>query len=556
MATFPRLIGLYRPLLGRIALSILISTIATVAGAALTAISGWFITVMAVAGATAVEVNYLTPAAIIRVTAIIRTAGRYAERVISHEATLGLVAETRTRLFSGLVPLSPGALDDLRSGEITARLKSDIDRIELVFLRLISPVAVATATIALAVAWIATLDARLAVAVAIPLIVGGILLPAGAAAADSATARSASAIFLNLRHALIDDLRALGPLIVVGGFPRRRRALLAEFDRLTAIEGRTAFRVALGKATAGLSGEAAMVAALAVGIPLVRGGGIESVDLTAAALLALAVADSTVGLAAGFGALPATLASAERIFALLDRPPTVDDPVDPAARPSRFDLQFDGVGLTYPGAERPALSRVDLNIPEGSRVAIVGPSGAGKTSLIELLARFRDPTRGEVRIGGVPLPRLRLDDARGLLAVARGGAHIFNDTAAANLRVARPEADDEEIARALASVGLEERARGPLAGDGGVRMSGGEGTRLIVARALLSDAPILVLDEPGEGLDSESEARLLDAVFERARGRTVLIVAHTPAALDRVDLVVAMDGGRIVGVRRAQLDAV
>jgi ATP-binding cassette, subfamily C, bacterial CydC len=553
MSTLWRLIRLYRPYGGWIALSILVAFAATLANVSLMAISGWFITVMAVAGATATDVNYFAPAAAIRGIAIVRTGGRYVERLIGHEATLRLVAETRAALFAGMVPLAPAALDDLRSGDLLARLKTDIDRIELVFLRLVVPTVVATGILAAAGAVLWVFDPGLAVAVVAALALGGGLVPALAAIGGADSARAATGHAAALRRVLVDDLRALGPLIAAGAVPRRRAALTARFDDLLKEEGRTARRVALGRAASGLSGEAAMLAALVLGIPLVRAGALDGPELTLAALLALAAADATMGLAAAFAALPATLASAARIFAILDRVPVVSDPPDSAMPPEGNDLRFENVGLTYPGGDRPALDGVDLTIPEGTRVALVGPSGAGKSSLIELLVRFRDPDSGVIRIGGAALTGLRLDDVRGRFAVAPQTPHLFNDTLAANLRIAAPRATDAELAEALRAVGLDTLPGGldtPV-GNGGTRLSGGEARRLAVARALIANAPVLILDEPGEGLDAGTEARVLDAVFARAAGRTVILSTHAPAALERVDLVVSMDGGRIVATRWA-----
>lgn len=551
MSTLFRLIRLYRPYRGWIALSLLVAALATAANVSLMAISGWFITVMAVAGVTGSDVNYFAPAAAIRGIAIVRTGGRYVERLVGHEATLRLVAETRAALFAGLVPLAPAALDDLRSGDLLARLKNDIDRIELVFLRLISPSAVAAGILAAAGLALATLDTGLALAVVGALAVGGGLLPALAALGGVASARSIAEVSAGLRRALVDDLRALGPLIVVGAFPKRRASLAARFDRLLDEEARLALRIALGRASAALSGEIALLLALILGIPLVRAGALDGPNLTLAALLALAVADASAGLAAAFAALPTTLASAARVFEILDRTAVVADPPVPEAAPRGRTIRFEDVHLIYPNGDRPALSHVDLVIPEGARIAFVGPSGAGKSSLIDLLVRFRDPTRGRIRIGDASLSGLRLDDVRGCFAVAPQNPHLFNDTIAANLRIAKPAATDEELGEVLRLVGLDSLPDGTdtAVGNAGGRVSGGEARRIAVARILLSDAPVLILDEPGEGLDPETESRLLDAVFAKAGGRTVLLSTHAPAALERVDTVVSMDGGRIVAVR-------
>lgn len=556
MGTLIRLIRLYRPYGAWIALSIFVALAATVANVSLMAISGWFITIMAVAGVTATDVNYFGPAAVIRGVAVVRTGGRYVERLVGHEATLRLVAETRASLFAGMVPLAPAALDDARSGDLLARLKTDIDRIELVFLRLVSPTAVAVGLLVAAAFVLWTLDPLLSAAVIAALALGGGVFPAALAVSGIDAAHRIAEESAALRRAIVDDLRALGPLIVAGAIPRRRAALESRLALQLTEEGRLALRVAWGRAAAGLSGEAGMLLALVIGIPLVRSGALEGPNLTLAALLALAAADATTGLAAAFAALPTTLASARRIFAIIDRAPVVADPPAPVAPATGSDLVLDGVRLTYPGAERPALDGIGLTIPEGTRVALAGPSGAGKSSLLDLLVRFRDPTAGEIRVGGVPLTALRLDDVRSRFAVAPQSPHLFNDTLAANLRIAAPRATDEALQDVLKLVGLGHLPLDTTAGNVGTRLSGGEARRLAVARILLSDAPILILDEPGEGLDPDTEAQVLDAVFQRAGNRTVILATHAPAALERVDVVVTLDEGRVAALRRVGSEAV
>lgn len=552
MRIFTRLLGLYRPYGPWIAASILVSLVSTLANIGLMATSGWFITAMAAAGLAGATMNYFTPAAIIRALAILRTGGRYLDRLVSHEATFRLIGGLRSFVFARLEPIAPAALGNLRSGDIAERLRGDIDRLELVFLRLLSPFAVALLAAMAVIVVLALWNGPLALAAALALLVAGFITPALSAFAGRAPSRAVTAFSVEIRTRLVDDLEGLAPLLLTGADASHFAALEQRMDGLLHAEGRLARIGALGQVSIGLASELAVVAVLLFGVPLVRSGALPGPDLTLAALAALASFEAFGGVPAAFAGLFGTLASAERLFALLDRKPDVVDPGRPAPLPQRFDLELDNVCLTYPGARRAALSNIDLNIGEGARVALIGASGAGKSSIADLLVRFRDPTDGEIRLGGEALPRLAMDDIRSNITIVAQSSHLFSATVAENLRLARPRATPEELWSALASVQLAATIRAlpegldAQIGVGGARLSGGEARRLAVARALLTDASILVLDEPTEGLDAETARNVLDGVLRRTAGRTLLLLTHDYAGLERMDEVVTFDGGRIV----------
>lgn len=552
-----RLLGLYRRHIGWILLSMLVSLVATLANVGLMAVSGWFITAMAAAGLSGIAMNYFTPAAIIRGLAILRTGGRYIDRVVGHEATLRLLADTRAHLFGKMVPLAPAALDDLRSGDLLARLKADIDRLELTFLRLLSPLVVALLTLA-AVGLVLFLHDGLLSAGVLAVLVGcGLLAPALAAAAAVGPGKALTARSADLRRLVVDDLSGLMPLIVNGAFPGHRERLVEAMSALVRVERQLARRAAFGQALGRLSGDLALIVALAVGVPLVAASRMAGPDLAMAALLSLSAAEVFMGLPAAFLGISSTLASARRLFAILDRKPPVVEHVAPKPLPEGRDLRLDGITLRYPGGIRPALDDISLDIPYGSHVALIGESGAGKSSIAALLARLRDPNGGEVRIGGVSLRDLAHADIHRVIGVVPQKPHLFTLTLGENLRLGRPSATDEELAAAIETAGLADfvtRLPQGLAtpvGVAGTTLSGGEARRTAIARALLLDPDILILDEPGEGLDPETEAVVLDRILDRMNERTVILITHARAALDRMDRVVELDSGRIVAIRLA-----
>ncbi|WPP03025.1 thiol reductant ABC exporter subunit CydC [Methylocella tundrae] len=547
-----RLLRLYRPYAGWIALSIAASLAATLANIGLMAASGWFITAMALAGVVAQSFNYFTPAAVIRAFAILRTGGRYLDRLISHEATFRLLATSRGWLFAHLEPLAPGALSDFRSGDLMARLKGDVDRLELVFLRLLAPLAVAALSSIVVILTLARHDGRLAAAVGAALLVAGLILPFVAAFAGRGAGRRTAEISAEIRTSIVDDLDGLALLQLTGADRRRFDALDRRYGDLIAEEARLARSTGFGQSGVALAGDLAAGAALLIGIPLVSSGRMSGPDLTMATLLALAAFEAFNGVPAAFTGLAGTLASARRIFALVDRQPIVVDPAKPQNPPARFDLEFTRVGLTYPGASRPALADIDLCIPEGARVAIVGSSGAGKSSLVDLLVRFRNPTSGQIRLGGAPIDQLSGEAVRERIAVVPQNAHLFTATIADNLRLARPGASDAELRDAAAAAcllsSIEALPQGfdtPV-GIAGARLSGGEARRLAIARALLAASPILVLDEPSEGLDAETENDLFDALLARNVGRTLILLTHRFSAIERMDEIIVIEAGRIV----------
>lgn len=552
MKNLARLLRLYRPYGWWIAASILVSLASTLANIGLMATSGWFVTAMATAGLTGATINYFTPAAIIRALAILRTGGRYLDRVISHEATFRLIGGLRSFVFAKLEPIAPAALGNLRSGDIAERLRGDIDRLELVFLRLLSPFAVALLAAIAVIALLAHWNGPLAAAAGLAFLVAGLFAPALSAFAGRSPSRAVTATSADIRARLVDDLEGLAPLLLTGADKNHFAALEQQMDSLLDAEGRLACIGALGQTGAAVAGELAVVAVLIFGVPLARSGALAGPDLTLAALAALASFEAFGGIPAAFSGLFGTLASAERLFALLDRQPNVVDPDEPVQLPQNFDLALDSVCLTYPGARRAALTRIDLQIKEGARIALIGASGAGKSSIADLLVRFRDPSGGEIRLGGVALPQLAMDAIRSRIAVVGQSPHLFAATVAENLRLARPRASDDELWSALATVQLEDAIRAlpdgleTSIGVAGTRLSGGEVRRLAVARVLLTDASIFVLDEPTEGLDAETARELLDSVLRRTAGRSLLLLTHQYAGLERMEEIVTLDGGKIV----------
>ncbi|MEP9354719.1 thiol reductant ABC exporter subunit CydC [Xanthobacter sp. KR7-65] len=549
-AVFFRLLAAMRRQAGWMALAVLLSAAASLAHVGLMAASGWFISAMALAGVAGAAMNPFTASAAIRAFALLRTVARYAERLLGHDATLRFVADLRPWFFRRLVPLAPAVLEGERSGDLLARLAGDIDRMEFAFLRILSPALTAVVVVLVAVAFAALWSGAAALVLAVLALLAGGLIPLAVhrlgAAASARVARDTGAF----EAALVDHLEGQAELLVYDGDGRHRRRVEAAGDALLADARHLAGVAAAGTAGVGFAGQAALLGVLLAGAPVALGGALAGPDLVMLALMALALFDALAPLPAAVQALPATLASARRLFALADRAPPVAE-AGAADVPAQGTLAFRNVCLTYPGATRPALAGIDLDLVPGRRVAVVGPSGSGKSSLVALALRFRAADAGRITFAGRDVALLDADALRRRLAVLQQHDHVFAATVAENLALADPQAPPARRAAACATAGIldvidaEPDGFATFVGAHGASLSGGQARRLNLARTLLKDAPLLILDEPLEGLDTQTARAVIAAVLDEARDRAVLLITHRASGLDLMDEIVLMNEGRI-----------
>ncbi|WP_251975924.1 thiol reductant ABC exporter subunit CydC [Salinicola avicenniae] len=545
MTILRRLLALFRPYRRWVIGGIALGGVVILANVALLALSGWFIAGMALAGLGVQSISYFAPAALIRGLAILRTGARYGERLVTHEATLRVLAELRVWFYERLEPLGPAALDTWRGGDLLSRIRADIDSLDNFYLRILAPVINALLCSLVIVAGLAFYDGRVAVLDLVALLLAGAIIPLLALRLAAAAGHGLADTRAALDAAATDTTRGLGELFVLGAFERQRARVLELGERLVAAQRRQMWVGAIGRALSGLVGNLAMWGALVLTIPLVAAGDMPGPQLAMLALWVLASFEAVAPLPVAFAAFGETIAAARRLFEIADARPAVTAPLPAQVKtPERFDIALEGVSMRYQLIGDWALENVSLRVAEGEAVGLVGPSGAGKSTLLALIQRFREFQSGEISIGGVDLREI--DDAtlRQTISVIAQRTHLFNASIRDNLLLAKPDASDDELLEALRLAGLGDElddfpeGLDTLVGEVGTRLSGGQARRVAIARAFLRDARILLLDEPTEGLDADSEARVLEALGKLMQGKTTLLVSHRPRALAFVGRVV------------------
>ena len=527
---------------GPAALAVLLGTGVVLSGAALLSASGALITGASMRPSSLLVLMPLITA--IRLFAVSRAALRYAERLVAHDLTLRFVAGLRVRLLERLVPLAPAALAGARGGDLLARVRADTDELQGVFVRLVAPAAVAVLAGTVAVGLTAVVSVPLAGLLAGLLLVLGVALPVWARSAGRPAAVDRAAADAAFGADFLDLVRGLPAHLMGDGGATALATLDTDVDRQRAAERAAARVQTVTTVTREWVPGLGLVAALALVGADVAAGDTNPVLLAAAALGVLGAFEAVAGLGAAWASADGMRAAADRVRGLAEQTPAVTEPDRPVPRPSGPALALTEVTLTYPGAAAPALAAVSLQVAEGEHVALVGPSGAGKSTVLTLAMRFRDPDAGEVSLGGTDLRRPALADIRAASAWAPQAPLILGGSIADNLRLGRPDATETEMTAVLDDLGLDVAALGGLdrwVGAAGERLSAGERARVAVARALLSPAPLLLVDEPTAHLDGDSAARLLDRLARDPR--TVLLVTH---AGDRLD-----DRWRVVEVSRA-----
>ncbi|MEU6823869.1 thiol reductant ABC exporter subunit CydD [Streptomyces atriruber] len=535
---------------GQLALALLLGSLALASAVGLMATSGWLIS----RASEQPPVMYLMIAVTAtRAFGIGRAVFRYAERLVSHDAVLRMLADTRVAVYRRLERLAPAGLRGARRGDLLSRLVADVDALQDYWLRWLLPASAAAVVGAGAVGFTAWLLPEAGAVLAAGLLAAGVGVPL----VSGAVARRAERKLAPARGALatrVADLLTGTAELTVAGALKRRTAKAAEADaELTRIASRGATATALGDGLGALVTGLTVAGAALVGVQAVHDGRLSGVALAAVVLTPLAAFEAVMGLPLAVQYRQRVRKSAERVYEVLDAPVPVPEPAEPAQAPQTpFPLRVEGLHARHEGQDRDALAGVGLTLEQGRRIAVVGPSGSGKTTLAQVLLRFLGAHEGTYTLGGTDAAALDGDTVRGMVGLCAQDAHIFDSSVRENLLLAKKDATDEELRDALERARLDGWAYAlpdgldTLVGEHGARLSGGQRQRLALARALLADFPVLVLDEPAEHLDLPTADALTADLLAATEGRTTLLITHRLAGLDAVDEVLVLDAGRVV----------
>jgi len=551
-ASVRRTLTLVRGRRGRLSVATLLGAATVGAGIGLLTTSAWLISrasqqpSIAALGVAVVGVRFF---------ALSRGLFRYGERLVGHDAAFRSLADLRVTVYERLERLAPAGLPAFRRGDLLARVVDDVDRLQDLTLRVLPPYGIAVLVgvgTVLLVAWL------LPAAAAVLVVTLGL---AGAAVPwlSRRIARRSELRQAEVRGMLADevvDLLEGAPELVAYGAASARVGRIACVDaELTGIATAAARTAGVGAGLVALLAGLALWGSALVGVAAVGADHLDGVLLAVVVLVPLAAFELVTPLPPAAQAFEQVRVSAGRVFAVVDAPPPVVDPPAPARAPAPpCTLRLRDVGARYhqgPLAAPTALDGIDLELRPGRRVAIVGPSGAGKSTLARVLLRFL-PYTGSVTLDGVELASIRGDDVRRLIGMAEQDAHVFDTTLRENLLLARHDAGEDALRDTLARArlldwvdGLPDGLDTPV-GTHGSRLSGGQRQRLAVARAILADFPILVLDEPGEHLDLATADALTADLLAATSDRSTLLITHRLAGLEEMDEVLVLDHGRIV----------
>ena len=552
MNTLRQLLRIARLPRARLVASVALGSLSVLLGVGLMSLAGYVIS----RAAEHPPILSLTVAIVaVRACGIGKPVARYFERLERHDLAFHVLARMRVGFYRKIEPLVPGRLPEFRRGDLLAAMVGDIDALQNLFLLGVSPPLVAIVAGGISVAIAAAFLPSAGLILAVGLLAGGIGIPALAALVSRRAGARQSAAQGELTAELVDLLRGAPELAVLGADERAVEAVRAVDEELVHLARRDALVSGL------LEGLSVAVAGLTVAGVLVIcasatvAGTLDRVMVASLALLAMASFEAVTPLPAAARVLSATIASGRRLLAITSHAPAVVDPPRPADPPRDPTVTLEQVGFGYADGESWELLDVNLRIAPGRTTALVGRSGAGKSTIAALMVRFLDPDAGRIAVGGTDARTLRQDDVRSFVTLDAQDAYLFSTTIRENIRLAKPSADEDAIERALRRAQIWDwiaslpDGADTYVGEEGTLVSGGERRRIALARTFLADAPIVVLDEPTAHLDPETAERLVDDALYATEGRTVLLITHRLEGLDAVDRTVRLSRGRVVPSR-------
>lgn len=552
-------LALYRRHWFLVSLGIVMTTLTLLAAVGLLALSGWFLAGSALAGSSGLySFNYLLPAAGVRGAAIIRTAGRYAERVVSHDATFRILAHLRLFAFQKILPLSPGGIARFRQSEILNCFVADVDTLDHLYLRIITPLVAAMVIIFTVTFGLSLLDINMALTLGAILLGLLLLLPVIFYHVGKPIGSALTDLRALYRSALTSWLQGQAELLVFSTVERFH-------TKLANIEQHWLVRQQQQASLSAFS-QALMILATGLTLILLLWLAAENINFIhtvsndqASALIAffvfaaIAAFEALSPVTGAFLHLGQVITAAKHVTHLIKQQPAVTFPSTVISSPisSLITLEMKQVSFTYPDQPLPVLQAISLSLAAGEHIALLGRTGCGKSTLLQLLTRAWDPPQGHIYINKQPITHFDESTLRRIMVVVSQRIHIFSDTLRANLLLAAPSATDIQLQKVLNQVGLQnllanDEGLNTWLGEGGRGLSGGEQRRLGIARALLHSAPLWLLDEPTDGLDAETEQQIFSLLRQHCQRKSLILITHRLYGLETMDRICVMDGGRIV----------
>lgn len=556
-----RLLGMIRSLWSAMMFSITMRTLNQVSGIAILTLGAWALNpaLNMVKGeakgfVVAQSMSNLRPILVaLVVMGLFKGILRYLEQFSGHYVAFHLLVIMRDRFYRSIEPLSPAVLMDSRSGDVVSRAIADVERIEVFYAHTIAPVAAAVLVPTIALGVLARFNVALAMTL-LPFLVGvGLLSPWMSDRLGRRMGMALRQVVAEVNAHFTDSIQGLREIVAFGNETARRREIRKRGERLVGVQARVARVAGLQNGLSDALVATGTLSVLGVGLWLVGQGRLDSLLLPPIVALTMTTFGPVLAAASVIQDLNQALAGAGRLFALMDQMPVVSDKVTaPPPEPVEPSIRFQGVWFRYRDDGPWLLNDLDFDVPAGLTVALVGPSGVGKTTVVNLLLRFWDTNKGHVRLGQYGVRDFPQEDLRRRVAVVSQHTYLFITTIKENLRLGDPQADDSDIERAARLANIHSfivslpQGYDTRVGEMGVKLSGGQRQRLAISRALLKDAPILVLDEATSNLDAETERDIQSALHRLTQGRTTLVIAHRLSTVVNADKILVMDDGRIV----------
>ncbi|MGX7345331.1 thiol reductant ABC exporter subunit CydC [Acetobacter pasteurianus] len=562
MSTFSRLAVLMKPIQREMLIGLALAVVASLTNFGLLFLSGWLLAAAAVAGLGGIVAqnafNIFLPAVGVRFFATVRILARYLERVVTHDATLRFIGRVRAWSFERLAPHAPAALAQQRSGDMLFRFVSDTDRMGQFYLQVMLPFAAAAICCTAYVVITGLFSLPAALVLGAGLLLCGTIIPL-ITAKLSAQATAQISLQQDMMHAdLTEILQGMGEFMFLGAAGGVQKHIADQQANIRLCRQKILLLEGGAHCLGTIIGTLSAVAMLALATHAYHAGALSAACLPMLALGGLAAFDVVGPLPAAWQLLGHVRVAARRVFAVCDQPPYVPAPVVKVSPVQPLDLCFCNLGMRYPEAKHWTLRHANLLIRQGEHVALVGPSGAGKSTLINLLFRFYDYQEGTASFGNVDLKNVDADVMAHHVGVVAQDYHLFQGSIRRNLMIACPNATEEKMWRALQIAQLAEfistepAGLDTLIGEGGIRLSGGQARRLAIAQVVLRAPAWIILDEPTEGLDAQTEQELMTALLSALPPQaTIMCITHNPAVAGLMDRIVRVEEGRFHEAGRA-----